>query len=123
MTKNFKSKLVIIMNQTFQALMEKRVTAGNFDPHRSVGLDLVRKLVQIATLAPSAFNLQNWRFIGVHSASAKKRLCELAYGQRQVLDASVTFIVCGELDGYCSLRETLKPSVDAGILPSEVQET
>ena len=33
----------------------------------SIGLALIQELVRLATLAPTAFNLQNWRFIAVRT--------------------------------------------------------
>ncbi|MCB1124851.1 MAG: nitroreductase family protein [Verrucomicrobiae bacterium] len=106
--------------QTFQSLIESRVTTGHFDATRAVSHEAVRQLVRLATKAPSAFNLQNWRFVAVRSSEAKELLCELAYGQAQVKEAAVTFIVCGQLDGYRDLPETLQPSVEVGAIPASL---
>lgn len=112
----------MIMKQSFQSLIESRVTTGHFDSQRPVKTEAIREILRLTTHAPSAFNLQNWRFIAVQSPKAKERLCELAFGQSQVKEAAVTFIVCGRLDGYLDLFETLQPSVDAGMIPSALQE-
>jgi len=109
------------MKQTFQSLIESWFTAGHFDPHREVSDDVIREILRLATHAPSAFNLQNWYFVAVRSAGAKERLCDLSFGQSQVKEAAVTFIVCGQLDGYRELSDTLKPSVEAGLIPSSLQ--
>lgn len=110
------------MKQTFLSLVESRVTTGHFDPDRRIGDDVIRKILRIATHAPSAFNLQNWHFIAARSIEARQRLCELSFSQSQVKEAAVTFIVCGQLDGYQELPETLQPSVDAGLIPAALQE-
>lgn len=112
----------ISRNNSFQTLIETRVTTGHFDTNRSVDDEVIREMLRLATHAPSAFNLQNWHFIAIRSAEAKEQLCTLAYGQRQVKDAAVTFIVCGKLDGYRELHETLQPSVEAGLIPASLQE-
>jgi nitroreductase len=103
------------------SLLEDRSTTGRFDPSFILDDATVTELVRLATLAPSAFHLQNWSFVALRTASAKERLTALAFGQRQVADAAVTFIVCGELGAHASLSARLQPSVDAGILSPAIQ--
>jgi nitroreductase len=81
--------------------------------------DRIAELIAYACEAPSAYNLQNWRFIAVKSPAAKQRLCERAYGQRQVLDAAVTIIVIGTLNGHESIRANIEPMVGAGLLSEQ----
>jgi len=106
----------------FNALLQQRVSNGHFDASRELDEETIKQLVEQASTAPSAFNLQNWRFIAVTSAEEKARLKELAYGQAQVEDAAVAYIVVGQLQDYENLHETLQASVDAGLLPAQVQE-
>lgn len=84
---------------------------------------MIGELVRLATKAPTAFNLQNWRFIAVITEQRKAQLMRLAYGQRQILDAAVTYIVIGTLNAHLALEERLQPSVDAGIISSAIQQT
>lgn len=111
------------ITEAFEVLLKQRISNGHFDSERGVDEGVIRGLVEQATSAPSAFNLQNWRFIAVCSTEGKARLKGLAYGQQQVEDAAVTYIVVGQLQEYENLNETLQPSVDAGLLPEQVQET
>ncbi|MCZ4321876.1 nitroreductase family protein [Pseudomonas anguilliseptica] len=111
------------MTTTIKHLIESRVSTTRYQGGRELPEPVIRELVQLATRAPTAFNLQNWKFIAVQSAAAKARLYELAYQQRQVLDASVTFIVCGTLEAHTHLAQHLQPSVDVGILPVSVQQS
>lgn len=106
---------------TIQDYLENRSTTGKFDPTKDVSKHTISELVRLATYSPSAFNMQNWRFIAVRSDSQKAKLCEAAYGQQQVKDASVTYIVCGDLDGYKKLDHTLQPSVSEGIISEEIK--
>lgn len=110
------------MPHTFQNLIETRVTTGHFDATRSIDDSAIRTMLRLATQAPSAFNLQNWHFIAVRTAEAKEQLRTLSFGQPQVKEAAVTFIVCGQLDGYRHLHETLQPSVEAALIPATLQE-
>ena len=111
------------MNTHTQSILEDRVSVGRFDADFEIADDDVRELVRLATKAPSAFNLQNWHFVAVKSPEAKKKLQAVAYGQQQIVEASVTFILCGTLNSHRSLFGTLQASVDAGILPASLQRS
>ena len=98
--------------------IEQRRTTVLFDPDRSLGEDRIEELVRLATRAPNAFNLQNWRFIAVRTPDAKARLRKISWDQVKITDAAVTFIVCGELADHRKLAERLAPSVEAGVMPA-----
>ena len=110
------------MSDSIKSLIESRVSTGLYDTSRKLSDEIVTELVRLATRAPSAYNLQNWRFIAVRSAEAKQRLKSAAYDQPQVLDAQVTFIVCGRLAAHEGLADALQPTVDAGIFGQEMLE-
>jgi nitroreductase len=97
-------------------LIKSRVSANSYDASRTLSEADIAELVELATHAPSAFNLQNWVFVAVRSAEAKARLHPLAYGQQKVLDAPVTFIVCGLMGANELVATSLKPTLDAGII-------
>jgi len=111
------------MNTAIKTAIETRTSTTRYQPGLALPESSIRELVQLATRAPSAYNLQNWKFVAVRSPAGKARLHDLAYQQRQVLDAAVTFIVCGTLQAHIRLAQHLQPSVDAGILPASVQQS
>lgn len=104
------------MTNPIQYAIESRVSVNHYQANRSLGDDIIASLVAQATRAPSAYNMQNWRFIAVRSDEAKARLRSVAYGQQKVVDASVAFIVCGTLAAHVQLAAALQPSVEAGIM-------
>ncbi|GAB1576325.1 nitroreductase family protein [Bordetella petrii] len=108
------------MDNPLITAIEQRMSANFFDSAYQIPVSLIEQLVGLATRAPSAFNLQNWRFIAVHSAAAKARLCALAWGQQKVRDAAATFIVVGALARHDVLAERLQPSIDAGLMPTRM---
>ncbi|SEM54321.1 Nitroreductase [Pseudoxanthomonas sp. GM95] len=97
-------------------VLNKRTSASVYDSSHALKKDDIIALVHSATLAPSAFNLQNWRFIAVQSEAGKAKLLPIAYGQQKVVDSAVTFIICGTLEPHLGLPAALKPAVEAGIL-------
>ena len=96
--------------------IRSRVTVESFDPDRELTDDEIRELVADACEAPSSFNMQHWRFIAVRRPEDKAILAEAAYGQRQVTDAAVTFILLGDLNSVEHLGETLEHAVKSGSL-------
>ncbi|TBV17526.1 nitroreductase family protein [Stutzerimonas kirkiae] len=108
------------MNTSIQNAIETRTSVNNFQPDRPLDDGAIAKLVNLAAKAPSAYNLQNWRFIAVRSENAKARLKSAAFGQQKVVDASVTFIICGTLAAHGHLRTALQPSIEANIMNQRV---
>src|SRR5690606_20960892 len=52
--------------------------------------------------------------VAVKSDSAKQKLHAAAYGQQKVLDAAVTFIVCGELESHQKFDRVVKTLIEQG---------
>ncbi|WBU64850.1 nitroreductase family protein [Paracoccus aerodenitrificans] len=100
------------------SLIEQRVSANLFDASHVLTDAEIERLVHLATRAPTAYNLQNWRFIAVRTPESKARLRSVAQDQPKVSDAAVTFIICGVLPDHEILAERLRPSVEAGFMPA-----
>jgi nitroreductase len=103
-------------------VIKSRISANSYDTARSLTDAQIAELINLATHAPSAFNLQNWTFLAVRSTEAKARLLPLAFGQQKVMDAAVTFIVCGTLNPHATLPAALKPTLDAGIIDQSIYD-
>lgn len=83
-----------------KTLFRERRSVGHFDTSRTIDDTLLKKIIDLAVLAPSGFNLQPWRIIAVKSSQGKKRLQELSNNQPKVSESSVTLIVVGDREGY-----------------------
>lgn len=84
----------------FRELMKSRRSVNFFDPSKPVSDEHLRKMVELATLIPSSFNLQPWNLIVVRSPEDKARLRKRAWDQPKVTDAPVVLIVLADRDGY-----------------------
>ncbi|MBA2676707.1 nitroreductase family protein [Ramlibacter sp.] len=102
------------------ALIEQRVSANLFDAEHALSDAQIEELARLATRAPTAYNLQNWRFIAVRTPAAKQRLRQLAHGQAKVSDAAVTFIVCGVLPDHAVVSARLSGFVAGGFMPADM---
>lgn len=103
--------------------IEQRISTNRFDATRDMADAEIERLVSLATRAPTAFNLQNWRFVAVRTPEAKARLRALAWDQPKVTEAAAVLIVVGELADAARLPERLAPSVAAGLMSPEMAAT
>lgn len=110
------------MTLSVQAAIASRISVNTFQPGRPLDDATIASLVDLATKAPSAYNLQNWRFVVARSPEAKARLQAAAYGQQKIADASAAFLVCGTLEAHTQLASALAPSVQAGFMPQAMAE-
>lgn len=84
---------------TFEAI-EKRRAVKHFDPDHVMSDTEIEKLLNSVSLAPTAFNLQNWRFVVVKDRALREKIRQAAWGQAQVTDASLLVILCADLKAW-----------------------
>lgn len=108
------------MNNPTINLIKQRVSTNRFDATHVLSNAEVEALICLATRAPTAYNLQNWRFIAVRKADAKVQLRRLAHGQVKVQEAAVTFIICGVLPDPVVIPERLRGFVADGFMSVEM---
>lgn len=102
------------------SLIETRISANFFDSSQTLSDAEIENLVRLATRAPTAYNLQNWRFIAVRSSEAKARLHPHAWHQAKIKEAAATFIICGVMPDTAMLPDRLLTSVEAGFMPFDM---
>ena len=65
-----------------------------YDPKHQMPEDTFRNLMEHAILSPTAFNIQNWRFVRVTDPEQRKAIRAAAWDQAQVTDASELLVLC-----------------------------
>lgn len=108
---------------TMLELIKKRKTTGRYDLFFKIPASEVVEIAEFGFQSPSAFNLQNWKVIAVQTSEKKQKLYEAAYCQEQILDASVTYIICGDSLGYKNLESILQGDVEHGIIPENIKKS
>jgi nitroreductase len=88
-----------------------------FDAGHRMPEQTFRDLMELAILAPTAFNIQNWRFVRVTDPEQRKRIRAVAWDQAQVTDASELLVLC--FDSRAWAREPARYWRNA---PREVQD-
>ena len=80
--------------------IETRRSVKHYDPtHRLTDAEIAR-LTTLAKLAPSSFNMQNYRFVLVRDPELRKQIRAVAWNQSQVTDASLLVILCADLSAH-----------------------
>ena len=73
---------------------------------------VLRELVRLAGRAPSAFNVQPWRFVVVTDPALKAQLRDAAYGQQQVSSAPAVIVLYSDMqNALATIDEAIHPDV------------
>jgi len=84
---------------TKQAIEARRAVKHYDADHRMTPAE-VEELMSLAVLSPTAFNIQNWRFVVVTDAGLRKQIRAAAWDQAQVTDASLLIVLCADLQSW-----------------------
>lgn len=80
--------------------IETRRAVKAFDSRHRMSEPERRELFRLAMLSPTAFNIQNWRFVVVEDAALRSDIRRVAWDQAQVTDASLLVILCADLKSW-----------------------
>jgi len=82
---------------------------------KSVEDEKLNSILEAGRLAPSAANLQEWRFVVVRDSDKRKKLVEAAKGQSFVGEAPVVLVACAETDNHVMTCGQLCYPIDVAI--------
>lgn len=102
--------------ETIEAIRSRRAVK-HFDSNHVMTADEVNEILSLAILSPTAFNIQNWRFVVVDDAELRRKIREVSWDQSQVTDTSLFIVLCADLKAW--EREPGRYWINA---PQEVQE-
>ena len=84
---------------TFDAIKERR-SVKHYDSNHKLSDEEIEKLMSLAVLSPTSFNIQNWRFVLVKDSEIRKKIRSAAWDQAQVTDASLLLVICADLKSW-----------------------
>ncbi len=85
--------------ETLDAIRTRR-SVKHYDVRHEMSDEQVTQLMSLAVLSPTAFNIQNWRFVVVRNPELRTRIREVAWNQPQVTDASLLVVLCADLKAW-----------------------
>jgi nitroreductase len=86
------------MNVT-EAIVERRSIKA-YDPHHKMTEQEIAKLMSLAMLSPTAFNIQNWRFVVVTDPVLRQQIRAVSWNQAQVEEASLLVVLTADLKAW-----------------------
>ena len=84
---------------TFEAI-ETRRAVKHYDAAHVMTEDEERRILSLAMLSPTAFNIQNWRFVVVKEPELRRKIRAVSWDQAQVTDSSLFVILCADLKSW-----------------------
>jgi len=87
-----------------QAIIERRSVKA-YDPQHKMTDEEVKQLLSLAILSPTAFNIQNWRFVVVTDPALRKDIRKVSWDQPQVEEASLLIVLTADLKAWAKQPE------------------
>ena len=97
--------------------IESRRSVKHYDPDHVMPESDLAELIRLTKLAPSSFNMQNYRFLVIRDKELRQKIQAVSWNQAQVTEASVLFIICADLNAHMA-----DPSIYWSHAPQEVQD-
>lgn len=83
-----------------------RYATKQFDPSRKLSAEDLDALITAATLSPSSYGMQLWKFVVVEDPAIRERMKEVSWGQPQITDASQIIV-------FTAKNEITEEDIDA----------
>jgi nitroreductase len=84
---------------TIDAIHARR-SIKHYDANHQFTDTEINELLSLAVLSPTAFNIQNWRFVVVKDQALRSKIRAAAWDQAQVTDASLFIVLCADLKSW-----------------------
>ncbi len=91
------------MNVT-EAIVKRRSIKA-YDSQHKMSEDEIAKLMSLAMLSPTAFNIQNWRFVVVTDPVLRQQIRTVSWNQAQVEEASLLIVLTADLKSWAKQPE------------------
>ncbi|GGD81775.1 nitroreductase family protein [Paenibacillus nasutitermitis] len=107
----------------FCTIARERHSVKQYDSSHELSKQEIEELLEIASCAPSAWNLQHWKYISIHDQYAKEKLLPIAYGQQQIVEASVVVAILGDLEANLNAVDVFESDVEAGLMTEDIKSS
>lgn len=104
--------------------IKTRRAVKQFDPEHKMTQPDIDELMSLAMHSPTAFNIQNWRFVVVQDQALRREIRAVAWDQSQVTEAALLVVLCADLRAWDKeplrywrlaappVREFMLPAID-----------
>lgn len=85
--------------------IETRRSIKAYDPAHKMSEAEITKLMSLAMLSPTAFNIQHWRFVLVEDAALRAQIQAVSWNQAQVTEASALIVLVADVQAWAKQPE------------------
>ena len=82
-----------------EAIVSRR-SIKHYDIHHKLTEQEIAKLMSLAMLSPTAFNIQHWRFVLVTDPVLRQQIRAISWNQAQVEEASLLIVLTADLKAW-----------------------
>ena len=83
--------------------IETRRSIKSYDANHKMTQAEIDKLLSLAMLSPTAFNIQHWRFVVVQDAALREQIQAVSWNQAQVTEASLLIVLVADTQAWAKL--------------------
>jgi nitroreductase/dihydropteridine reductase len=94
------------------ALIQKRYTAKQYNPNKSIPPETIQNLKEIVRLTPSSINIQPWKFSFVQNPEIKAKLAAVSMHNTEKVNQApllIVFSVADDLDAFQKIVDNELP--------------
>lgn len=107
----------------FNEIALERRSVKVYDPEVKISREEMTEILAKASRAPSAINMQPWRFLVIDSLEGKEKLAPLAsFNQTQVLTSSAVIAVFYDSNNIEYMDEIFNRAVELGYMPQDIKD-
>lgn len=104
------------------SLFTERHSVRKYIKGKRIPEELLSDIFQLASWAPSSWNLQHWKYIVIQEEERKQKIFPVAYQQEQIVDCSALVVVLGDLEADKNAEKIYDQAVRAGMVPAPMKE-
>jgi nitroreductase len=111
-----------LTKRDFYTVVNDRHSVKKYDPTHSMTEEEVKELIINTQKAPSAWNLQHWKFLIIDKKETKEKVLPIAYGQEQVVTASIVVCILADIEANKNAETIFSDAVDKGYMTKEIKD-
>lgn len=85
--------------------IEQRRSIKQYDTSFVMPEEDIQKLLDLALLAPTSYNIQNWRFVVIRDTEVRQQIRAAAWDQAQVTEAQLLLVLCADTKAWAKQPE------------------
>lgn len=116
-TSNFENAEEVI-----EKILRERHATKEYKTNVIIPEETLNEIFELAATAPSAWNLQHWRFLVIQNQEQKDRIKPIAFGQQQISDASAVVVILGDLEANRTGREMYNRLYESEFISEAVRD-